>query len=83
MSLTTDRQRSRPAARRSKNLLVREIDAARQFDEIRARYASSIEALFDRFAWRDSGVRLDLSQDRAVLQSLIDLAPPGSMSSRR
>jgi arsenite-transporting ATPase len=61
-----------------KNLMVREIDAARQFDEIRARYASSIEALFDRFVHSgDSGVRLDLSQDRAVLQSLIDLAPPG------
>ncbi len=57
---------------------MREIDAARQFDEIRARYASSIEALFDRFEHGgDSGVRLDLSQDRAVLQSLIDLAPPG------
>jgi len=61
-----------------KNLFVREIDAARQFDEIRARYASSIEALFDRFVHGGhSGVRLDLSQDRAVLHGLIDLAPPG------
>jgi arsenite/tail-anchored protein-transporting ATPase len=67
------RLRSGPA-----NLQVREIDAARQLDTMRHRYASSIDGLFDRLTnGQQSGVRVDASQDRAVLHGLIDLAPPG------
>jgi len=64
--------------RQPMNLDVRAIDASRQFDAIRARYASSVDAVFDRLvSGRNSGVHVDASQDRAVLHGLIDLAPPG------
>ena len=62
----------------SVNLEVREIDAAREFRDVRARYASAIDSLFDRLA-RDSSasVGVDAGHDREVMQGLIDLAPPG------
>jgi len=60
------------------NLRVRAIDAARQFDAIRTRYAAGVEGLFTRLmSGRHSGVHVDVGQDRAVLHGLIDLAPPG------
>ena len=60
------------------NLRLRAIDANRQFDAIRERYASSVEDWFDRLtSGRQSGVHVDASHDRAVLHGLIDLAPPG------
>lgn len=60
------------------NLRLRAIDANRQFDAIRERYASSVDDWFDRLtSGRHSGVHVDASHDRAVLHGLIDLAPPG------
>jgi arsenite-transporting ATPase len=56
------------------NLLVREIDAVRAFDAIRASYAASVDAVFDRLA---RGGALDAAHDRRVMRELIDLAPPG------
>jgi len=59
-------------------LRVRAIDAAREFNEMRARYASAIDALFDRLTRTGSSpVQIDASHDRSVMQGLIELAPPG------
>ncbi len=75
-------QRVGAAARRVRggpaNLKVREIDASRELDRMRARYSKSIDALFDRMVGQESGaVRLDASHDRQAMQHLIELAPPG------
>jgi arsenite-transporting ATPase len=60
------------------NLLVRELDAARQFRRTRMKYASAIDALFDRLIRGGSGsVQVDAVHDRRVMHGLIDLAPPG------
>ncbi len=60
------------------NLKVRELDSARQFEMMRERYVSTIDALFDGLtSGQSSRLHIDASQDRAVLQRLIDLAPPG------
>jgi arsenite/tail-anchored protein-transporting ATPase len=61
-----------------RNLAVREIDAAAGFRHVRERYAGAIDTLFDRLSRGSSGsVGVDASQDRRVMQRLIDLAPPG------
>ena len=67
-----DEERSVPGA--PPNLRVRELDAGAAFARVRQRYQAAVDALFDRFA-RGGGV--DASQDRKVMQDLIDLAPPG------
>jgi arsenite/tail-anchored protein-transporting ATPase len=60
------------------NLKVREIDPSRELDRIRTRYSKSIDALFDRMVGQEPGdVHLDASHDRAAMQHLIELAPPG------
>lgn len=60
------------------NLQVRAIDAARQFEAIRRQYESSVETFFaPMISGRNDGIHVDASYDRAVLDSLIDLAPPG------
>ena len=60
------------------NLRVQEIDAARELNQIRVRYARSIDALFDRLVQPgSSAVRIDISHDRDAMHGLIDLAPPG------
>jgi arsenite-transporting ATPase len=60
------------------SLLVREIDAPRELDRMRTRYARSIDALFDRVAGASTGgVHVDLTADREALHGLIELAPPG------
>ncbi len=59
------------------NLRVRELDAAAGFRKVRAQYARSIDALFDRLSPGGGGVALDAGHDRRVMQGLIDLAPPG------
>ena len=56
------------------NLLVREIDAVRAFETIRASYVASVDAVFDRLA---RGGVMDAVHDRRVMRELIDLAPPG------
>ena len=56
------------------NLSVREMDAARVFEGLRAQYASAIDGMFERLR---GGSAFDLAHDRAVMRNLIDLAPPG------
>lgn len=56
------------------NLRVRELDAAVVISRIRARYVEAIDGMFDRLG---RGGRFDAVQDRSVMRSLIDLAPPG------
>jgi arsenite-transporting ATPase len=55
------------------NLLVREMDAGRVFAAVREKYSGAIDRLFDRIG----GGSFDAAHDRAVMQGLIDLAPPG------
>jgi arsenite-transporting ATPase len=59
------------------NLRVREMDAASGFRTVRAHYAQSIDALFDRLSRGSGSIGLDAGHDRRVMQGLIDLAPPG------
>src|SRR3954469_11741707 len=56
------------------NLRARELDAARAFAERRDRYRAGID---DLFAALRGGSRFDAPHDRAVMEDLIDLAPPG------
>ena len=55
-------------------LVARELDAARALARARERYRDSVDQLFDALR---GGARLDPSFDRAVVQDLIELAPPG------
>jgi arsenite/tail-anchored protein-transporting ATPase len=55
-------------------LFARELDADRAFAAARERYRRAVDDLFDALR---GGSRLDASYDRAVVQDLIDLAPPG------
>ncbi|MDQ3346626.1 MAG: ArsA family ATPase [Acidobacteriota bacterium] len=59
------------------NLLVREIDAAAEFLEVRRRYADAIDVWFDRLSRGGPGLKMDAAHDRRVMHGLIDLAPPG------
>ena len=56
------------------NLQVRELDAAAVIARIRLRYTEAIDQVFDRLG---GGGNFDAAHDRSVMQSLIDLAPPG------
>lgn len=56
-----------------KNLLARELDARAAFDAEKARYRASIDELFASIF----GLGVDASYDRAVLEDLLELAPPG------
>lgn len=59
------------------NLLVRELDAARIFDEVRGQVTSAIERLFDSGP-AGSASSLDVAgHDREVMRDLLELAPPG------
>lgn len=55
-------------------LRARELDAAGRFESLKSRYASAVDALFDRLV-RGSG--LSVSADRQAMQDLMELAPPG------
>ncbi len=68
----SDTPRRIPAAPR--NLTARELDATAGLERVRERYRAAIDALFNRFT-RDSA--FDATQDRRVMQDLIELAPPG------
>ena len=60
------------------NLRIREIDAGRELNRIRARYTKNVDALFDRIVHqRSSTVHVDASHDREAMHGLIELAPPG------
>jgi arsenite/tail-anchored protein-transporting ATPase len=56
------------------NLSVRELDASRAYDELRERYATAVDALFDGLG---RGSAFDAAHDRRVMHGLLDLAPPG------
>jgi len=56
------------------NLVAREIDAARSWRERRERYRESIAHLFERLSARS---HVDVTVDRAVIEELFELAPPG------
>jgi len=56
------------------NLVAREIDAAQGWRERRERYRDSIAHLFERLS---GGSNADLALDRAVIEELFELAPPG------
>ena len=58
----------------SRNLRVRELDAAAEFASVRGRYSDAIDGLFDRLS---RGSVFDAPYDRRVMRDLIDLAPPG------
>jgi arsenite-transporting ATPase len=56
------------------HLVVREIDAASGWRERRERYRESIGHLFEMLS---AGSNIDLTVDRAVVEELFELAPPG------
>jgi arsenite-transporting ATPase len=56
------------------NLRARELDAEREFGRRRERYRAAVDELFD--AVRGDSA-FDVAFDRAVVQDLIELAPPG------
>src|SRR5262249_26107541 len=56
------------------DLRVRELDAARAFRDRRDRYRAAVE---DLFATLRGGSSFDAPYDRAVIEDLIDLSPPG------
>lgn len=53
-------------------LRVRQVDAATEFAELKARYESSVEEAFTRI-----GLERSAALDRRVVESLLGLAPPG------
>jgi arsenite-transporting ATPase len=55
------------------NLVAREIDPKAILTKVRERYLAAIDRAFDRV----SGRTFDAAHDRAVMRSLIELAPPG------
>jgi arsenite-transporting ATPase len=55
-------------------LWARELDAPHALEQRRARHRSAVEELF---ATLRGGSRFDAPYDRAVMEDLIDLAPPG------
>ena len=55
-------------------LLARELDANQAFTARRDRYRAAVEELFETLR---GGARFDAPFDRAVMQDLIDLSPPG------
>jgi arsenite-transporting ATPase len=57
-----------------RNLTVREMDASRVFQKLRANYAFAIDELCNRIV---RGGGFDIGHDRSVMHALIELAPPG------
>jgi len=72
------RQRIGNAERRIRegpaNLVAREIDAAREWHERREQYRDAIGDLFEMLS---AGSHVDLAVDRAIVEELFELAPPG------
>jgi arsenite-transporting ATPase len=65
---------ARPVPGTSAALAARELDAPALFQDLRQRYRNAVE---DVFAALTRGSRFDIVYDRAVVQDLLDLAPPG------
>jgi len=61
------------AAGGAATLVVREIDAAGEWGRWRTRYREAIDSVFSTLA----GPSADLAVDRAIVEQLFDLAPPG------
>jgi arsenite-transporting ATPase len=70
--------RERPIREARANITVRELDAAQGWRERIGRYRESIGQLLDI---DDAGPQMHLTFDRAILDQLLELAPPG-MSTR-
>ena len=56
------------------NLVARELDAAAGWQKRKERYRASVSRMFNTF---DTGVHADFTMDRAILEELFSLAPPG------
>lgn len=56
------------------NLSVRELDAGKVLALLQQEYAEAIDRMFDRLRGQSA---FDATHDRAVMRTLIDLAPPG------
>jgi arsenite-transporting ATPase len=56
------------------NLVVREIDAVRDWQARRERYRESVRQLFEALSGTSHA---DLTVDRAIIEELLELAPPG------
>src|SRR5439155_20669991 len=54
-------------------LFARQMDATAAFERLRSEYATRVDALFEGLVGR----AVDLSQDRAIVRDLLQLAPPG------
>jgi arsenite-transporting ATPase len=63
-----------PLAGAPPGLRARELDAEREFRRRRERYRTAVDELFDTVR---GGSAFDAAFDRAVVQDLIELAPPG------
>ncbi len=60
------------------NLRVRELDAARGFQQLRDRYAQAVDRWFDSLSRGDAtGLHVDAGPDRRIMHRLLRLAPPG------
>jgi arsenite/tail-anchored protein-transporting ATPase len=57
------------------NLVVREIDAVRDWQARRERYRESVRQVFEALSGTSN---VDLSVDRAIIEELLELAPPGT-----
>jgi len=57
-----------------KNLIARELDAAKEWRRRREDYRKSVARVFEALA---GGSEIDLSVDRAIIEEVFDLAPPG------
>ena len=64
----------RPVRGTHGNLVAREIDAARGWGEWRERYRASIKHFFETLRTESSA---DFAVDRAIIEELFELAPPG------
>jgi arsenite-transporting ATPase len=64
----------RAAPTNAPRLLARELDATLAFSREREKYRRSVDELFEALR---GGSRFDATYDRAVVQDLIELAPPG------
>ena len=66
--------REQPVRGGPANLVARELDAAAGWRERKERYRASVTRMFGT---PGTGVHADLSMDRAIMEELFSLAPPG------
>src|SRR5205823_6501615 len=56
------------------NLFAVEVDAVARFEKLKAEFREDVERALDGLI---GGGNLDVTYDRAIVRSLLDLAPPG------